>query len=771
MKANTRVYRLAEAGDPPEQAFVNLSGRSFNTIHANDYSYFEELNAIIQEEPVDNVDPELLGVLAAIGIEKGKSFAPDERMKALLTDAAAVGNATARAIVFATRDPEAYIFDNSHWKTGFIGGSHEFQKDGVRLLDARSLFFYYATGITPAMSAKMVGVGSQYAGAMLDSEGRYFDGGRTYKLTMPPNVPAKDFWSLVLYDNQTRSMLQTDQQFPSLNSQRGVQQNPDGSTDIYFGPSAPAGKESNWIQTVPGKGWSVILRLYGPLEPWFDKEWQPGEIEWMEDIPALAADGQRMAMSTDIPPAITTPDRVETRIGTLEFFDGFPTEETVELVYDNLDFMRGIETFLNAMPAASLEALLEGVGSLGVDRNGAISITESLMDARSLYLTPNTESVYIGAKLDLRDGPVVVESPPNTLGMVNDRYFRYVSDMGNAGPDRGAGGKYLYLPPNWDGDAPEGYFTFRSPTFVNLMFWRGFLVDGDPQPAVDAAKELIKVYPLGETADAADMEFINISGKFHNTIHANDIHFYDEVQTVIDEEPAAAFSPEILGLLAGIGIEKDQPFAPDAQTRAILNEAVAVGNATARALSYRPRDLRAYFYDDSAWFNPFIGGSHEFLRDSGALDLDARVMFHYPYTAVTPAMTVKIVGVGSQYAVAVTDADGNYLDGSKTYTVTLPAGIPAKDFWSFVNYDPQTRSILQTPTTAQPSVSSQSGEVQANDDGSVTVWFGPEPPPGKASNWVPTVPGKGWFTVLRLYGPLEPWFDKSWRPGEIALVD
>jgi hypothetical protein len=146
-------------------------------------------------------------------------------------------------------------------------------------------------------------------------------------------------------------------------------------------------------------------------------------------------------------------------------------------------------------------------------------------------------------------------------------------------------------------------------------------------------------------------------------------------------------------------------------------------------------------------------------------------MFHYPYTAVTPAMAVQIVGVGSQYGVITVDSDGNYLDGSRSYSLTLPAGIPAKDFWSFVNYDPQTRSILQTPTTAQPSVSSQSGEVQANDDGSVTIWFGPEPPPGKASNWVPTVPGKGWFTVLRLYGPLEPWFDKSWRPGEIEVVD
>jgi hypothetical protein len=743
MKANTRVYRLADAGDPPEQAFVNLSGQTFNTIHANDFSY----------------------------IEKGKPFAPDERMKALLNDAAAVGNATARALVFATRDPEAYIFENSYWKTGFIGGSHEFKIDGVRLLDARTLFFYYATGITPAMAAKMVGVGSQYAGAALDSEGRHFDGGRTYKLTLPPDVPAKDFWSLVLYDNQTRSMLQTDQQFPSLNSQRGVQQNPDGSTDIFFGPSAPAGKASNWIQTVPGKGWSVILRLYGPLEPWFDKNWQPGEIELMEDIPAVEAGGQKMAMTTDIPASITTPDRVETRLGTLEFFDGFPTRETVELVYDNLDFLRGVETFLTAMPAASIHAIREGFRDVGVSRNGIIISTEDLMDAHSLFLTPNTESVYIMTVLDLSDGPVVVESPPNTLGMVNDFFFRYVSDMGNAGPDRGQGGKYLYLPPDWEGEEPEGFFTYRSPTYMNIMFWRGFLVEGDPGPAIESAKETLKVYPLGRKADAAPMAFYNVSGKSYNTIHSNDTEFYSELKAVIDTEPASAFSPEILGLLASIGIEKGKALSPDSRLQDILEEAVAVGNAAARAISFRGRDPRAYYYEGSGWFTAFVGGSHEFRTESGARDLDARTMFHYPYTAVTPAMAMQIVGVGSQYGVITVDSDGNYLDGSRSYSLTLPAGIPAKDFWSFVNYDPQTRSILQTPTTAQPSVSSQSGEVQANDDGSVTVWFGPEPPPGKTSNWVPTVPGKGWFTVLRLYGPLEPWFDKSWRPGEIEVVD
>ncbi|MHC4361822.1 MAG: DUF1214 domain-containing protein [Planctomycetota bacterium] len=234
----------------------------------------------IQEEPVGSGDPELLGQLAAIGIQKGVPFAPDDRMKKILTDAAAIGSAISRSLIFDTRDKEAYIFRNSYWKTAFIGANHLFAyNDGARRLDARSMFFYYATMITPAMANKMVGVGSQYALAAVDSKGRPLDGAKDYKLTFPPKVPAKDFWSIVVYDNQTRSMLQTDHQFPSLNSQRGVKVNKDGTTDIYFGPSAPAGKESNWIQTVPGKGWHVVLRFYGPLESRFDQTWRPGEIE------------------------------------------------------------------------------------------------------------------------------------------------------------------------------------------------------------------------------------------------------------------------------------------------------------------------------------------------------------------------------------------------------------------------------------------------------------------------------------------------------------
>jgi len=261
--------------------FINVSGKSFDTIHRMDYGYWAEVNAVIQAEPGQGMDAEVLGQLASIGIKKGQPFEPDERMKKILAEAADVGAVTVRALTARPRDKAYYLYPGEgHWMTPFVGGSYEFLDNGARLLDARSFFHFYATGITPAMVSAPVGKGSQYAVAYLDAEGNSVDGSKTYKIHLPPNVPAKDFWSLTLYDNQTRSMLQTDQRFPGIdNLKKGLQQNIDGSFDIYFGPKPPPGKENNWLQTVPGKGWNVILRLYGPLEPWFDKTWRPSEVE------------------------------------------------------------------------------------------------------------------------------------------------------------------------------------------------------------------------------------------------------------------------------------------------------------------------------------------------------------------------------------------------------------------------------------------------------------------------------------------------------------
>src|ERR1700678_2460746 len=156
--------------------------------------------------------------------------------------------------------------------------------------------------------------------------------------------------------------------------------------------------------------------------------------------------------SAKVPAYITTPDTAETRIGTLKFFDGLPDPDTVRKVYDNLDFSRGVEAFLSGMPAASVYAFCEGLSEAGIKRNGGIGITEDLMDARQLFLTPNSTTVYVVSCLDLKDGPVVMEVPPGVLGPVDDAFFRYVTDVGLIGPDKGRGGKYLFVPPGYSGN-------------------------------------------------------------------------------------------------------------------------------------------------------------------------------------------------------------------------------------------------------------------------------------------------------------------------------
>jgi hypothetical protein len=484
---------------------------------------------------------------------------------------------------------------------------------------------------------------------------------------------------------------------------------------------------------------------------------------------AAWAASPKMKMTTDIPGTIITPDSVETRIGTLKFFDGFPDDATTQKVFDNLDFMRGVEAFLNAMPGASAEAIRVGWASQGAVNNQTLLIMENLMDSKSLFLTPNTESVYHMAWLDVSDGPLVIETPPNVLGIIDDHWFKYVGDFGNAGPDKGKGGKFLLLPPGYKGEVPEGYFVMHSPTYGNLMFYRGFLDNGSTKTSLDNTKKFFKVYLLSEAKNPPPMKFINVSGKEFNTIHANDFHFYEEVNAIIQHEPNEALNPETLGLLAAIGIEKGKEFAPDARMKKILTEAVAVANATARALTFRPRLDGVYYYPDRKWFTSFAGGSYEFLQQPGVRNLDGRVLFHYYATGITPAMAMKIVGVGSQYAAATTDSEGKPLDGSKTYKIHLPPNIPAKNFWSIVVYDNQTRSMLQTDQQF-PSIGSLKKGVVINPDTSVDVWFGPTAPKGHEANWVQTVPGKGWNALFRLYGPLESWFDKTWKPGDFELV-
>ena len=342
--------------------------------------------------------------------------------------------------------------------------------------------------------------------------------------------------------------------------------------------------------------------------------------------------------------------------------------------------------------------------------------------------------------------------------MVDDFWFRYVADMGIAGPDKGEGGRYLFLPPGYEGDVPDGYFVYRPLTFTNWVVFRAL-------GGVPALKET-KVYPLAAADDPPEVEFINIAEPHFNTVHANDFSFYEEVNTIIQEEPTTSLDPERAGQLAAIGIVHGKPFDPDDRLRAILDNAARTAAAISRALVYSPRDPEAAIFEGSSWCNAFLGGSYEFLHN-GARLLDARIAFHYFATVITPAMARAQVGAGSAYVYTAVDSNKDVLDGGKRYTLTLPPNPPAKNFWAVDIYDTQTRSLLQTDNP-YPSVMSLGDTVAANEDGSYTIWFGPDSPAAHKSNWIQTVPGKGWFPLLRLYGPLQPWFDKTWQPSEIV---
>lgn len=274
----SRIYRLSDADAAPENSFVNVGEQLINTVHSNDFSFFEEIAELVAEEPTTALDPERAGALRSLGIVHAKPFAPDEHRRAVLDDAARIGAAMARANLYAARNPDSFRWEGSSWKNGFVGGSYEFLEDGARNLDARTLFHYAATVITPAMAHAQVGAGSAYIYTAEDSDGALLDGAATYSLKIPANPPAKNFWSIDLYDTQTRSLLQSTT-YPAVSSLAGeTQAEADGSYVLWFGPTAPEGKESNWIPTLPGKSWWPLLRLYGPLESWFDMTWQLPEI-------------------------------------------------------------------------------------------------------------------------------------------------------------------------------------------------------------------------------------------------------------------------------------------------------------------------------------------------------------------------------------------------------------------------------------------------------------------------------------------------------------
>jgi hypothetical protein len=276
----TTIYPLVRSGTPPAMTFVNGSGQEIDTIFPDTPKFFEDLAEIVNTEP-DRLTSEELFQLAALGIEKGTPFKPDAQHRALLAEGVHLASAMARANSYASHDPARIVYPDRRWERAFIGGSVTWDAQGFVNSDRRAAFAYLAIGMSPAMVEKIVGGGSQYLFTPRDAAGAFLDGGKSYKLHLPSNIPVKHFWSVVVYDAVSRSMLRNGQRFPSVSQYTGPKINPDGSVDIFFGPRTPPAPEPNWIKTIEGRGWFPLLRFYGPLEPFFDQSWKPDDIEEM----------------------------------------------------------------------------------------------------------------------------------------------------------------------------------------------------------------------------------------------------------------------------------------------------------------------------------------------------------------------------------------------------------------------------------------------------------------------------------------------------------
>lgn len=471
-------------------------------------------------------------------------------------------------------------------------------------------------------------------------------------------------------------------------------------------------------------------------------------------------------------------DKHYVNMANIPFPGGFPSEQDVKRLTDELLYQRAVQTYLWALPALNLFAMKEGKEQTFGHEYSVMPVWKGRINAKTRIATPNTDVIYGMTFLDLAEnGPTVIEVPPGLQGILDDAFQRPVpseneihgkrwsGDVGFPGPDGGKGGKYLLLPPDHREPPPEGYFVFRPKTNTVMIFWRGFFTDPASLDETTANIEKTRIHPLGDEQNAPGMLFPDATGVEVDMLYPKNGAAFEMLSRIVDRETVLPEDMEMRGMLAAIGIAKGKPFAPDPRTRELLDAAARTANNYMHALVYGPPDPEKLWYEDRMWLSAFVGNA-EFAADTHNLVDDRTVFFANAYST-SPGMAVEMEDAGAKYLSTFRDATGNFLSGEHAYKLTVPANAPAKLFWSVTAYDPASGALLDNGQPF-PSVNSLDGPTAAGD-GSVEVHFGPEPP-GAGKNWIRTLPGRGFFIILRLYAPTRAFFAKLWKPGDLERL-
>jgi hypothetical protein len=446
---------------------------------------------------------------------------------------------------------------------------------------------------------------------------------------------------------------------------------------------------------------------------------------------------------------------------------GQPAVASIPELYDELDFQRAVQAYVWATPFVSLSAVFESL-----ERDYGATLTRQALFEQSVtsdlkVFTGNNTTIYAFGHLDLKKhGPIVVEAPAGSVGGIDNHWQYPLMDIGPFGPDEGRGGRFLVLPPGYEGDVPDGYFVVQSDTHQNFYLLRGVPQDGDVQGAIDSLRTG-RLYPLSATADPPVTEWFNASGMPGDMTFPTDYRYFELLARHLTDEPPRPEDKAMLGMLAPLGIEHGKPFEPDARVRAILERAATVGNAMSRSIAYNSRNPNRVYMEGSQWEWVFLTESANFETES-YLDVDARVTFSHQALFTAQGMVQKLVGAGSQYLAAYKDVDGDWLDGGESYRLHVDPDVPVEDFWSVMVYDAETRSMI---VNDQVPGRDSYGDLITNADGSADLYFAPTPPEGLETNWVKTLPGQGFFLYFRAYGPTQEFFDLSWRLNDLEKLE